>query len=396
MKKIQYRKVPYSKITSSFLKGFIRYQETKEVLYNDEGILKQKTDEFVNDWDQKELINISKYLRKAVKNGSTLFAAFVKDLVVGFILIDKKIFYDEYINVPYVHTTRGYRGFGIGRYLFLLGSIAALQKGAKRLYISSHPAIETQAFYQKMGCVLTEKINPDLLALEPLDIQYEVVLDYHKVMLDLLHLEVARNGKMNAVKVGKIASSMSRYMPSSDDTYKQICLELIRSSEIYSYSLGTTFIKKRPSLFNKENMSFFESILLEHIEGWGQVDQYCYRVLHPMITLDETYYNYLLKWSSSPNKDVRRASLVAMIKSSGKLTLEYEFEKMIFLVEKLKSDTDYHVRKAVGWVLKCAYLVYPNQTERYLRTHVKTLDRMIFRYALEHIKDPLRKQLMSL
>jgi 3-methyladenine DNA glycosylase AlkD len=69
---------------------------------------------------------------------------------------------------------------------------------------------------------------------------------------------------------------------------------------------------------------------------------------------------------------------------------------MILLVEKLKHDDDFHVRKAVGWTLKCAYPTYPKKVERYLRDNVGDLDRMIYRYALEHVEEPLRSELINL
>ena len=63
------------------------------------------------------------------------------------------------------------------------------------------------------------------------------------------------------------------------------------------------------------------------------------------------------------------------------------------LVEALKEDDYYHVRKGVGWVLKCAYLTYPVEVVRYLKKHKETLGRMIFRYALEHMEKELKQEM---
>ena len=105
-------------------------------------------------------------------------------------------------------------------------------------------------------------------------------------------------------------------------------------------------------------------------------------------------YEKLEQWSKSANKDVRRAALVSMLQSSTKITCTYPLDKLMSLVESLKSDPDLHVKKAVGWVLKCAYVEYPNAIMDYLENNKETLDRMIFRYALEHMNEELKQKMM--
>ena len=85
---------------------------------------------------------------------------------------------------------------------------------------------------------------------------------------------------------------------------------------------------------------------MNDLQGWGQVDQFCYRIMNPLIELNPSFYSYLDKWSYSSNKDVRRVSLVSMIRTKGGgLFLYYDYEQMITLVERLKHDDDFHVKK---------------------------------------------------
>ena len=44
------------------------------------------------------------------------------------------------------------------------------------LYISAHSAVESQAFYKKMGCVEAEEYDPAHTAAEPCDCQLEYLL----------------------------------------------------------------------------------------------------------------------------------------------------------------------------------------------------------------------------
>ncbi len=52
----------------------------------------------------------------------------------------------------------------------------AKKKGGKKLYISAHSAVETQAFYQMMGCVDAEEYDPHHVEAEPFDRQLECIL----------------------------------------------------------------------------------------------------------------------------------------------------------------------------------------------------------------------------
>lgn len=386
------KKITEKNITDDFLKGFERYQETTRVLYYDKGSLLERDDTFTESWHDSKLIEVSKYLKDVVKKGGVVYAAFSGKHVVGFTCIDYYQFGD-YINLPYIHIDHRYRGEGIGKELLLFIGLEALHKGAKKLYISSHPAVETQGFYEKMGCVLAEEVNEKLLAVEPLDIQLELSLSYD-LLIDLLIMHLNKKPK-SAVYFGKLASRFYRFLPDDDLGFLEVIRRVISNTTVGMYSIATLWLKRRPSVLRAKYISFFEELLSTVVTGWGRVDQLCYRALNPLIESGENH-EYLIKWSDSGNKDIRRASLVSMIRSSGKLTLGYDYEKMINLVEKMKSDEDYHVRKAVGWVLKVAYPTYPKMIEEYLRTNSSNLDRMIYRYALEHVAEPLRSELLQL
>lgn len=49
-------------------------------------------------------------------------------------------------------------------------------QGAKKLYISAHSAVESQAFYKAMGCVEAQVYNQMHVEQEPCDCQLECVL----------------------------------------------------------------------------------------------------------------------------------------------------------------------------------------------------------------------------
>lgn len=68
------------------------------------------------------------------------------------------------------------RNRGIGSKLFMIAKGWALAHGAKKLYISAHSAVETQAFYRRMGCVEAAFYNKTHVDAEPYDCQLECLI----------------------------------------------------------------------------------------------------------------------------------------------------------------------------------------------------------------------------
>ena len=65
---------------------------------------------------------------------------------------------------------------GIGAALFPSARDWARAHGGRKLYISAHSAVESQAFYRKMGCVEAQEYNRKHGEAEPFDCQLECVL----------------------------------------------------------------------------------------------------------------------------------------------------------------------------------------------------------------------------
>ncbi|MDE7277538.1 MAG: GNAT family N-acetyltransferase, partial [Lachnospiraceae bacterium] len=72
-----------------------------------------------------------------------------------------------------IHVSEDMRGTGIGKTLFQTAKKWAKEKGAGKLYISAHSAVESQAFYRKMGCVEAQLYHSKHVEAEPYDCQLE-------------------------------------------------------------------------------------------------------------------------------------------------------------------------------------------------------------------------------
>ncbi|MFQ9741869.1 MAG: GNAT family N-acetyltransferase [Slackia sp.] len=84
-----------------------------------------------------------------------VYGAMQSNVLKGFVTVDAKALGpdNEYLDLRDLFVSADARGQGIGRELFRAAAQWARSKGACKLYLSAHSAIETQAFSKAMGCV---------------------------------------------------------------------------------------------------------------------------------------------------------------------------------------------------------------------------------------------------
>jgi len=176
---IEIRSVALTELDPDCLNSFTRYQVTRRVKYLESSKYLFKDDHFVEDWDEEKKAQVILDLKRCLEAGGFLAGAFGEGSLVGFANIENKPLGSkgEYLELPYIHVSSEYRGRGIGKKLFRLCSMAAMQRGAGKLYIAAHPAEETQQFYTALGCVPAREVIEEILAREPRDIQLEFFLN---------------------------------------------------------------------------------------------------------------------------------------------------------------------------------------------------------------------------
>lgn len=176
--KIKYRKLKKRELCLELFHSFDRHQEVTHCYRKEEGKWVIKEIAFVEEWGEEEKKELIECLKRTIDTGGAVWAAFVKGVCVGFASIESKRFGTDrgYVELSSLHISNGYRRQGIGRQLFLRACYSAQWLGAKRLYISSHSAVETQAFYKSMGCVEAREYQKEAVEREPCDCQLEYTL----------------------------------------------------------------------------------------------------------------------------------------------------------------------------------------------------------------------------
>lgn len=173
------RKLEPCDFREDLLDRYDRYQEINKIWWYEDDRKTVKDVSFIENWsNEKKQNEVLLELKEIDGHGGYVFGAYDESDLIGFAALGGDFLdaHHEYIQVIQMQVSYGYRGKGIGKRLFQCCIEQALLLGARKLYISGHPSIETQAFYTTLGCVDAVWIDSKLKALEPYDCHLEYVL----------------------------------------------------------------------------------------------------------------------------------------------------------------------------------------------------------------------------
>lgn len=175
---MEYRKLCAAEINRQLFSHFIRRQTVTKCWRREDGKWVIKEAPFIDDWGETEYQELVRCLINTVNTDGAVFGAFEGGALKGFASVESAPMGQngEYLDLSCIHVSQDLRGRGIGRTLFDMACRWAREHGAGKLYISAHSAVESQAFYEAMGCSEAQEYNRRHVEAEPFDCQLECVL----------------------------------------------------------------------------------------------------------------------------------------------------------------------------------------------------------------------------
>lgn len=172
---LEYRMIKEEELSLELFENFRRHQDVTKCWRKEEGSWRVKDIAFVDDWkreDYEELIGI---LKRSILGGGMVYGAFEGRDLKGFCAVSGELFGSkkQYLDLSNIYVSEELRGQGVGSVLFRKAQEWAGRHGAEKLYISAHSAVESQAFYKKMGCVEAQEYSRAHVEKEPCDCQLE-------------------------------------------------------------------------------------------------------------------------------------------------------------------------------------------------------------------------------
>ena len=175
---VQYRRLEEAEICRSLFQEFYRRQEVNLCWRRVDGQWCMREDPFVDDWSEEDYEFLVRCLKNTVRTGGLVMGAFLDGSLKGFTSVESEPMGTGgvYRDLTSLHVSNECRGHGIGRILFQKAAEWAGKQGGKKLYISGHSAIETQAFYKAVGCREAQEYLEKHVKQEPFDCQLEYPL----------------------------------------------------------------------------------------------------------------------------------------------------------------------------------------------------------------------------
>lgn len=177
---VSYRELNTDDITMDLFHAFQRRQVVTDCWRKENGKWVIKSDPFIDDWGTDEYEELLRCLKNTLMTGGLVYGAFASGALKGFVSVEGALMGSrfQYMDLSSIHVSQDMRGQGIGKELFSFAKRFAKENNAKKLYISAHSAVESQAFYRAMGCAEAEEYIPEHVENEPYDCQLECDLYY--------------------------------------------------------------------------------------------------------------------------------------------------------------------------------------------------------------------------
>lgn len=171
----RYAELTSDQIDGSLFARFIRRQVVTKCRRKIDGLWCVRDIAFIDDWSDADYAELVASLRHTVMTGGVVIGAWENGALKGFASVEctSPVTHGDYRDLTFLHVSEDCRGQGIGRALFERAKAWASAHGGRRLYISAHSAVETQAFYRAMGCVEAREISREHIKKEPCDCQLE-------------------------------------------------------------------------------------------------------------------------------------------------------------------------------------------------------------------------------
>lgn len=172
----------------------------------------------------------------------------------------------------------------------------------------------------------------------------------------------------------------------------QLCDLLFPRPELEAKAIAALILAYFKKDFPKE--LFFKTkdwLSANYLDNWASVDVFCPEVVGSLLEEYPELINEIKDWAFSPNRWVKRASLVSFLK----LARKERYRDIIFKVsQSIFPVEDDLIQKANGWLLREVGKGDPARLERFLLEHGASIPRTTLRYAIERFDKKKRKQIL--
>ncbi|MBI2924427.1 MAG: DNA alkylation repair protein [Verrucomicrobia bacterium] len=172
----------------------------------------------------------------------------------------------------------------------------------------------------------------------------------------------------------------------------ELCDLLMREREHELKGVGVLILSAFAAELDLALLPRVEGWLTRHCDNWALVDVLAPTLVSPLLARYPAAVRRCGSWTKSPSLWLRRAAVVAFVPHAGKGQL---LDEAFRVVERLLSDREDFIHKALGWLLREVSKVAPEQVALFLLEKGTRVPRTTVRYALERFPPRERQRLLA-
>jgi len=147
-------------------------------------------------------------------------------------------------------------------------------------------------------------------------------------------------------------------------------------------SAGIALLERHSDLLEARDRPLLEA-LLRASRSWAYVDWLCTRVVAPLVEREPSLTRVLRRWARDSDFWIRRSALLSLLPALRRG--EGDFALFERLAVPMLDESEFFVRKAIGWVLRDVSRRRPSLTAAFVRRHAARLSGVTWREAAKYI-----------
>ncbi len=198
---------------------------------------------------------------------------------------------------------------------------------------------------------------------------------------------------ISSAAIGKISREyFSKIKSLPKEQIFNLCEELFKSKIWEESQIACNWSYNVKKEYKPEDFNTFKRWIGKYVNNWATCDTLCNHTVGEFVEQYPEYVKELIKFTSSTNLWVKRASAVSLIvpAKSGKF-----FSEGLKIATLLLEDPNDLVQKGYGWLLKVYSQVYLQEVFNYVMDNKKRMPRTALRYAIEKMPKELKVKAME-
>lgn len=198
----------------------------------------------------------------------------------------------------------------------------------------------------------------------------------------------------NAVKFKIVKKWAKQHADISFNDFSSLLDSLNNGDSHEEKSLVGTLLGLFPKYRSLVTLTVLEK-WLSNVAGWAEVDNLCQNNFkYQDLFLDwATWEKAICRFSESKNVHIRRASLVLLV-GPVNYSADERLSKLAFAnIEKLKSEKDILITKAISWLLRSLIKHHKKEVAKYLEKNLHSLPKIAVREVSNKLKYGIKKKL---